>query len=145
MMTLVPCDLLPSFMQYLPLKKLINILTINKEINALVTKDIQVRKALWTLRPIILRLQASYQCRKLFVHRLKTDIEYRKCYLHVHETDNPHFCWKKPPPKCISTTGLHVLDDEVVLMKEFMDQFDTRHYSWILNHVIVSDDNLELV
>ena len=100
---MLPFELFALFINYLEDKHLLYIILLNKEILEWSRPKLRVRKAKSIIKNKVLkRLRAHRMSRRTFVDRLCVDIEYRRRYLFVHETDDPHICWRKCPPLCIT-------------------------------------------
>jgi hypothetical protein len=100
---MLPSELLASLIDYLNDADVIYIILLNKEILDWCEPKLRLRKAKSIIKNKVLkRLQAHRTSRRTFVDRLCVDIEYRKRYLFVHETDDPHICWRKCPPLCLT-------------------------------------------
>lgn len=133
---------MPLIFQYLP--KHYNSFMLNHQLLQLYKVEARYNKALHHIVPVSRRLQACYQARKLFVHRLKNDIQYRLRYLFVHDTDTPHICWKRVPPRCIAVHGhdgrlancVRLLKKEIDNMSLFMARYRHEQYEWLLRNFI---------
>lgn len=135
----LPLDLIPSIIQYLPIGVWPNILCLSKEARAVCEDRYRLEKARFVLKPYILRLKACYAVRKTFVHRLRTDLDYRLKYLYIHEPiDRPiHVCWRKVPPKCLSVfKGLEniqrLLVGEIAMVTNLLRHIRPDQYEFFL-------------
>lgn len=135
-------------MKYLEKKDWPNIVFANKEVLEWCTPELKICRAIFILKPYLLRLRACYLVRKTFVDRLHTDIPFRLKYLYVHEPENgpTHICWRKVP-RCLAVdTGLEnyqrLLSEHIAIMDKLLDGIDVERYQWILNNVRIVEGHL---
>jgi len=149
-MSVFPLDLMPSFIQYLQKKYWINILSLNKEVYQNLKEYLLLQKAIWVLKPYMLRLHSCYLVRKKFIDRIKNDVEYRTRYLYIHRTEQPHFCWLQPPPNFLTIGGtlentVRLLRHEAVRFDRLLDHFSPMYYNFLLKHVVIKDSRITFV
>lgn len=102
----------------------------------------EVARASYVLKPYILRLQACYAVRKVFIDRLKRDIDYRLKYLYIHDPENAplHICWRRVPPNCLSIfRGLknaqRLLSKEIREVATILQHFRPDQYEFVLQTI----------
>tara|TARA_B100001057_G_scaffold500836_1_gene618194 strand:+ start:2920 stop:3345 length:426 start_codon:yes stop_codon:yes gene_type:complete len=138
---------MPLFINFLEKKYWINIVVLNKEIHKLLKNNLVFQKAIHVLKPYLLKLHATYLVRKKFIDRLNTDLEYRNRYFYIHMTEQPHFCWLKPPPRFLAINPdleniVRILRREAVHLDKLLGNFHPRYYNFLLKHVILKDGKL---
>ena len=143
----VPLHLMSSFINFLEKKYWINIVILNKEIHNLLKTNLVFHKAIHILKPYILKLRATNLVRRKFLDRLQTDLEYRKRYFYIHQTDQPHFCWLQHPPRFLAVNPdleniIRILRREAIQLDKILGNFHPRYYNFILKHVILQDGKL---
>jgi hypothetical protein len=128
-----------------------NIVFANKEVLRLFTPQLRLGRAMYILKPTMLKLHACHRARTIFVNRLLEDIPYRKKFLFVHEpeTGPTHICWRKVPPCCLSIfTGLsniqRLLSREIDWMTLVLEDIHVDRYEWILNNVKIINGTIRL-
>lgn len=138
-------------MSYLNIKFWSNIVCLNKEVHTKCKSDLHRARALFVLKPYILRLKACYQVRRQFVNRLKTDVGFRNKYLFIHECeDKPtHVCWRKVPPACLSVyDGLEncqrLLSGEIEQLTKILENFPVEQYEWLLQNVRIIEGKVKI-
>lgn len=147
----VPLELISLVIHYLDKKYWPNIVFANKEVLRLFTPQLRVSRAMYFIKPLILRLHACHRARTIFVNRLLLDIPYRKKYLYVHvpETGPTHICWRKVPPRCLSVfDGLRntqrLIAKEIEMMNLLLEDVEVDRYEWVLNNVKIIDGTIQV-
>lgn len=138
-------------MSYLNIKYWPNIVCINKEVQQKCKSDLRRARALFVLKPYILRLKACYEARIQFVQRLQSDIDFRNRYLFIHECEEKptHVCWRKLPPTCLSVyKGLEncqrLLSSEIEQVTKILDNFPVEQYEWLLQNVRIIEGKVKI-
>lgn len=144
-----PTDLFPLLLSYTQKKYWIYISTCNKEVYNLCKPIIEEARAVFMIKPVVLRLRSCYIARRTFIKRLQEDIAFRKKYLYIHEPRNgpTHICWHRVPPSCLAVRkGLEQLQrllvDDIELTNNLMMDFNVEQYNWVLNNVRIVDGTL---
>ena len=147
----VPLVLVSWIINFLDKKDWPNIVFANKEVLRLFTPQLRLSRAMYILKPTMLKLQACYIARKKFIKRLLEDIPYRKRFLFVHEpeTGPTHICWRKVPPRCLSIfTGLsniqRLMSREIDRMNIVLENIHVDRYEWILNNVKIINGTIRI-
>ena len=146
-----PIDLFPKLLTYMKIKDWIIILFSNKEVYSICRPIAVQTRAIYRLKPYLLRLQACFLARRTFVKRLEEEIGFRQKYLYIHEPRNgpTHICWRRVPPYCLTVSKSlkhlqRLIAADVERTNNFFMTFEPEQYQWLLDNVRIVDGILRV-
>jgi len=146
-----PIDLFPQLLTYMKIKDWNFILFSSKEVYSLCRPIVVQTRAIYRLKPYLLRLQACFLARRTFVRRLEEDIGFRRKYLYIHEPRNgpTHICWRRVPPYCLTVRRClkhlqRLIADKVERTNNFLLGFEPEQYQWLLDNIRIVDGTVRV-
>ena len=146
-----PIDLFPKLLTYIKVKDWFYIIFFNKEVFNICRPTIYKTRAMYKLKPHLLRFHSCFLARKLFINRIEEDIGFRRKYLYIHEPRNgpTHICWHRIPPSCLTVRDgleelLRLIAGELERTQSILIGFEPEQYQWLLDNVRIVDGVLQV-